>query len=305
MNTYVLNNGVQIPSIAFGPSFPLRWGGGDFFWNSKLGRFLDRGLGRRVHNKMRRIHCRNSVEESLQHGCRFIEMVGGGGAEYLTLQALERAGVGIADVFLSAWVCNPTQREGHTIEFVKNVKRSLGVEQIDLVTMLWPVPDNYIQTYKDLVSLYKAGDIRAIGVSNCHQHHLERILDACDVVPAVNQIEVHPLFTQKPLVEFCRNLSIQIQAYAPLARNDDRLRHNRCLQALGTKYGKTTAQIVLRWSIDHGFIPITRSFNKQRIAQNLDIFDFSLTADEMEAIDAININSRLRYDPDNCDFDAL
>ena len=106
------------------------------------------------------------------------------------------------------------------------------------------------------------------------------------------------------LSKYCKSQGIQVEAYSPIAQNNDRLRRNRVLHALADKYHKTM-QIILRWHIENGVIPIPRSTNIQRLKQNIDVFDFSLTPDEVESIDKININSRLRYDPDNCDFTLL
>lgn len=107
------------------------------------------------------------------------------------------------------------------------------------------------------------------------------------------------------MIEFCKSEKIQVEAYTPLARNDERLRHNRILRTIAEKYEKTMLQIILRWHIENGVIPVPRSTNIRRLKQNLDIFDFSLTPEEISQIDSININSRLRYDPDNCDFTIL
>ena len=130
-------------------------------------------------------------------------------------------------------------------------------------------------------------------------------MDNCEIVPAVDQFEIHPLFTQKPLVGFCHEHGIAVQAYTPLARNDDRLTKNLIMQRLAKKYHKSIQQIILRWDIQLEQIPIPRSLNPGRQKQNIDIFDFSLTDDEIKAIDSININSRLRFDPDNLDFHSV
>ena len=156
-----------------------------------------------------------------------------------------------------------------------------------------------------MLKLYDEGYIKALGVANCHQHHIEELLKVSEVIPAVNQIEVHPLFTQKTLIEYCQNKGIVVEAYTPIARFDDRLVRLPLLKRIAQKYNKTIVQIVLRWHIQNGLIPIVRSLNKKRQLENISIFDFKLTADEMDSIDRININARVRYDPDNCDFSIL
>lgn len=169
----------------------------------------------------------------------------------------------------------------------------------------WPVTGHFIETWKVMEEMYEKGYIKNIGVANCNIHHLETLLSVCKIRPVINQVEVHPLFTQKPLIEFCKKEGIQVEAYSPLARNDDRLRRNRVIGALAEKYKKSRTQIIIRWHIENGIIPIPRSMNANRMIHNFNVFDFSLSPDEVESIDSININSRLRYDPDNCDFTLL
>ena len=130
-------------------------------------------------------------------------------------------------------------------------------------------------------------------------------MERSGIIPAVNQFEVHPLFTQKDLIAFCKEKGIQVEGYTAIARFDDRLMRLPLLAEIAGKYNKTAVQVVLRWHIQNGVIPIVRSLNKSRQIENISVFDFSLTPSEMTAIDGININSRLRYDPDNCDFSIL
>jgi diketogulonate reductase-like aldo/keto reductase len=153
--------------------------------------------------------------------------------------------------------------------------------------------------------LYKDGYCRAIGVANCHRHHLEAIFKIAEIMPAVNQFEVHPLFTQKPLIEYCKSKNIAVEAYTPIARFDDRLVRLPALKEIAKKHRKTIVQVVLRWHIQNGVVPVVRSLNKTRQLENISVFDFELNDGEMKTIDGFNINSRLRYDPDNCDFSIL
>ena len=153
--------------------------------------------------------------------------------------------------------------------------------------------------------LYKENYCKALGVANCHRHHLEKILNIAEIVPQINQIEVHPLFTQKPLIEYCKSKNIVVEAYTPIARFDDRLMRRIKLTEIAKKHEKTPVQVVLRWHIQNGIIPVVRSSNKERQIENISVFDFELTDEEMKTIDGFNINSRLRYDPDNCDFRRL
>lgn len=301
-----LNNGVKIPCIGNGPggfSYPSSQIG----WLNHIpmiGSFTNKVIRKLsyLHNKRKKI---NSIAHCLKLGYLFIDYSSAYGNEDMIRKALKKSGLKREDVFLISRAANKDQFNGQVREsFMKSLK-AFGVDYFDLYMFHWPVTGHFIDTYKEMEKLYKEGLCRSIGVCNCHQHHLQEILDKCTVVPAVNEFEVHPLFTQKPLIEFCKQRDIQVIAYTPLARNDDRLRKNLILQGLGKKYNKTIAQIILRWDIQQGIIPIPRSSNYQRQASNIDIFDFELTNDEMKAIDSININSRLRFDPDNLDFHSV
>ena len=227
----------------------------------------------------------------------------GDGSEIL--EAIKMAGLKREDVFLTSRVSNNQQYNGTVRkDFLRSLEK-IGLDYIDMFMFHWPVTDHFVNTYKDMERLYKEGYVKVLGVANCHQHHLKDIMDNCEIVPAVDQFEIHPLFTQKPLVRFCHEHGIAVQAYTPLARNDDRLTKNLIMQRLAKKYHKSIQQIILRWDIQLEQIPIPRSLNPGRQKQNIDIFDFSLTDDEMKEIDSININSRLRFDPDNLDFHSV
>ena len=156
-----------------------------------------------------------------------------------------------------------------------------------------------------MVDLQRKGYVKTLGVANCHKHHLEELFDLCGVVPSINQFEVHPLFTQKELIGFCKENGITVEAYTPVARFDDRLMRLPLLKNIGEKYGKSVVQVVLRWHIQNGVVPVVRTLSQSHQKENLDIFDFELSNEEMADIDGVNINSRLRYNPDNCDFTIL
>lgn len=153
--------------------------------------------------------------------------------------------------------------------------------------------------------LYDEGLCKSIGVANCHEHHLESILKIASIPPAINQIEVHPLLTQKPLIKYCKERNIQVEAYTPITRNDERITRLPLMQKIAKNHQKTIPQIILRWHIQNGLIPVIRSMNYNRQKENLSIFDFSLSEEELKQIDSVNINSRLRFDPDNCDYSIL
>lgn len=183
--------------------------------------------------------------------------------------------------------------------------QQLGISVIDLYLMHWPVSYNYIEVWKQMEELYYRGKVRAIGVCNCHIHHLEEIMSHCMIKPMVNQIEIHPLFTQERLSAFCKDNNIQVMAYTPLARNDDRLTNSQILQKIAKRYHKAISQVILRWHIQLGNIPVVATNSINHWNDDNDIFDFELKEEEMKAISSLNLNSRLRYDSDNCNFMEL
>lgn len=306
MKQIELNNGVKIPCIGLGTgSKTMTWSYQKPFGKSLI---ISKVLNR-LYNYFYNIYkCRQvvkSFENSLDNGYRLFDYSAAYGRGYLIREAINNKQIKREDLFITSRVSNEQQFSGKIREAFFATIKDLGVDYLDLYLFHWPVTGCFIDTYKQMEQLYKEGYIKAIGVCNCNQHHLEKILEKCEVVPAINQFEVHPLFTQKSLISFCKGKGINVMAYTPLARNDDRLQKNLILKKLCAKYNKNWGQIVLRWDLQQGIIPIPRSSNPHRQAGNMDIFDFELTEEEMNAIDSININSRLRFDPDNLDFHSV
>ena len=201
-------------------------------------------------------------------------------------------------------MCNADQFNGDTRAALEKSLRELDMEYVDLYLLHWPVTDTYITTWQKVERLYEEGLCKAIGVCNCNIHHLEEMKRLVNIMPMVNQFECHPLFTQDRLREYCHQNGIQVMAYTSTARMDERL-SKTCLVPITEKYQKSIAQIILRWHQQIGNIPIVNSYNKNHFRENTEIYDFKLTEEEVAAILNININSRLRYDPDNCDFRKL
>ena len=206
--------------------------------------------------------------------------------------------------FIITKISNTDQYNGNIKEALKDSLKRLNTDYVDLLLLHWPVTSKYIESWKKMEELKEEGLCKSIGVCNCNIHHLEEIKKNCKIVPSVNEIECHPLFTQENLREYCNKNNIQVLAYTATARMDERLK-NTVLVDIAKKYNKSLAQIILKWHIQIGNIPIFNTTNVKRYKLNIDIFDFELTNDEIKKINAININSRLRYDPDNCDFTRL
>ena len=294
---------VHIPEIGIGPGI-LKYPS-----NSTMSKFrLVNYACRKWNNIQRRKYERqyiDAVANALQIGFRLLDYSAAYGSGELIGKAITKSGVNRSELFVTTRVSNWAQREHKVREEFLNCIRNMGVDYVDLLQFHWPVTDLFLDTWCEMEKLYEDGYVKHLGVANCHQHHLEEIFNVCKYKPEVGQFEIHPLFTQKPLIEYYQRHGIIVEAYTPLARYDDRLVRLPLLRRLEKKYNKTFIQIVLRWHVQNGVIPLVRSLNAKHQAENLDIFDFELLDDDMKAIDGININSRMRFDPDNCDFSIL
>ena len=201
------------------------------------------------------------------------------------------------ELFVTTKIWNTAQRIGDVEDTFNRSLERLGLDYVDLYLIHWPVPGCYTDTWKALEKLQTQGRVKSIGVSNFHIHDLEMLKKVSDVVPAVNQVEFHPLFNQPELLSYCRENNIAVQAYAPLARGA--YLHSQLLLEIGRKYQKTTAQIGLRWAVQQGISVIPKSVHKERIRQNAEIFDFSLTREEMDAITAMDAHQRTAGIPED------
>lgn len=210
--------------------------------------------------------------------------------------------LGAKDIFVTTKLSNGSQRKGNIRKAFMDSKKKLGLKKVDLYLMHWPNPETFLDSWKEMELLCKEGHIRAIGVCNFHQHHLEKLLEVAEIIPAINQVELHPLLNQKSLVKYCESKGIKVQAYSPVARMDPKLIEHSVLVNLSKKYNKTVPQIILRWDIQNKIITIPKSGNPIRIKENFNIFDFKLTDEEILQIDNINEDYRVRFNPDTVDF---
>ena len=242
---------------------------------------------------------------AFQTGYRLLDYSSAYGNGELIGKAIRKSGISRDALFITTRVSNRAQRGNKVREEFMDCLQGLGVDYVDLLQFHWPVTGYYLDTWREMEKLYEDGLVKHLGVANCHPHHLEEIFKICKYRPEIGQFEIHPLFTQKPLIEYYKQQGIIVEAYTPIARYDDRLVRLPLLKRLEEKYNKNFIQIILRWHIQNGVIPLIRSCNKVHLRSNFQLFDFQLDDEDMKAIDAININSRLRYDPDNCDFSIL
>jgi diketogulonate reductase-like aldo/keto reductase len=241
----------------------------------------------------------NAVAAALEAGYRLIDTAALYGNETGVGNAIRASGIRREDIFVTTKVWNSDQGYDNTLRAFEASLARLGFDYVDLYLVHWPVKGKYKDTWRALERIYKEGLARAIGVSNFHVHHLQDLMASSEVKPAVNQVECHPLLTQTELRKFCREQNIAFQAWAPIMKGQLDL---PVLTELAAKYGKTPAQIVLRWDLQNDILTIPKSIRPERIRENAQIFDFELSAEDMARIDALNQNSRFGADPDNFNF---
>ncbi|SEJ99841.1 aldo/keto reductase [Bacillus thuringiensis] len=213
---------------------------------------------------------------------------------------IKEAGISREDLFITSKVWNSDQGYETTLAAYEESLKKLELDYLDLYLVHWPVEGKYKDTWRALETLYKEKRVRAIGVSNFQIHHLQDVMKDAEIKPMINQVEYHPRLTQKELQAFCKEQDIQMEAWSPLMQGQ--LLDNEKLQEIAEKHGKTTAQVILRWDLQNGVITIPKSTKEHRIIANADVFNFELTKEDMETIDALNENHRVGPDPDNFDF---
>ena len=211
-------------------------------------------------------------------------------------EAIRASDVKREELFITSKVWNTDQGYDNTLRAFEASLERLGFDYLDLYLTHWAMPDTYEETYRALQRLYDEKMVRAIGVSNHQQHHLEKILATANTKPMVNQIELHPQLTQEPLRKFCADHEIAVTSWSPLARA--RLMEDSVLAKIGEAYGKTIAQVVIRWHLQNDLIVIPKSVTPSRIVENADVYDFSLSEEEMNLIDGLNQDWRTGTHPD-------
>ncbi len=215
-------------------------------------------------------------------------------------QGLEAAGISRKDLFVTSKVWNTDQGYETTLKAYETSLKKLDLDYLDLYLIHWPVKGKYKDTWRALETLYDQGKVRTIGVSNFHIHHLQDLLQSSKVKPMIDQVEFHPRLQQKELRAFCLEQGIQFEAWSPLMQGQ--LLDNLTLQGIADKYGKSVAQVIIRWDLQSGVVTIPKSIKEPRIIENSTVFDFELTAADMALIDSLNQNHRVGSDPDHFNF---
>jgi len=254
-----LNNGVEMPVLGLGT------------FQSKSGR-----------------ETQQAAEWALEAGYRHIDTAAAYGNEQDVGAAIRECGIPTAEIFITTKVWNDDHGYDSTLRAYDESCRKLGVDSIDLYLIHWPIRGTRMDTWRALVHLYEQGRVRAVGVSNYTSKHLQEVLVGASLVPAVNQYETSPFNTRQALHDFCREKGIQVESYSPLARGKKLDDHT--VAEIARQYGKTPAQVLIRWALEKGMVVIPKSIRRERIIENANIFDFSLSAADIQQLDGLNEN---------------
>ena len=243
----------------------------------------------------------NAVQTALENGYRHIDTAMIYRNEASVGEGIRRAGLPRGDFFVTTKLWNDDIRAHRGKDAFQESLDRLGLDYVDLYLIHWPA-DEWQQAWDDLQEIYASGRPKAIGVSNFQKHHIDELLANSDVLPAVDQIESSPQFTNHELIGQLRSKGIVAEAWSPLGGTGGNLLGSPVLAEIGAKYGKSAAQVVIRWHIQRGVVVLPKSTHAERIKQNFDVFDFNLTSEDMTDITALNTGKRNGADPDNFDF---
>ena len=279
MQNYTLANGVQIPAVGLGT------------WQTP-----DDETGYQA------------VLSALKLGYRHIDTAQGYRNEDIVGRAVRDSGISREEVFITSKLDNPNHGYDNTIRSFEETLQKLGTDYVDLFLIHWPNPLQYrstwqltnSETWKAFEELYHAGKIRAIGISNFRQHHIDELLKTAEITPMVNQIRLCPGDTQDELVKYCRERNILLEAYSPLGTGQ--IFKVPEMQALAEKYQKSIAQLCIRWSLQNGFLPLPKSVTAERIRENMDVFGFELSDEDISLIAGLTGCVGLSKDPDTTNW---
>lgn len=264
-----LNNGVRIPQLGFGTfQIPPE-------------------------------QTRETTLAALEAGYRHIDTAQMYGNEKDVGQAVRDSGLDRTDVFVTSKLNNDAHARDDALKAFDRSMEELDLDYLDLFLIHWPLPGkgDFVETWNVLEEIYRSGRVKAIGVSNFQPHHLRRLLEGSVVVPAVNQIEVHPYLTQDAVRSFGAEHGIATEAWSPIAQG--KVLGDPVIARIAERVGKSTAQVTLRWHLQRGDIVFPKSATRKRIVENFDLFDFELTEGDIGEISALNRDERTGLDPDS------
>ena len=243
----------------------------------------------------------DAVRTAIEDGYRHIDTASVYGNEASVGRAIAESGVDRADLFVTTKLWNDDIRKHRTKDAFQVSLDRLGLDYVDLYLIHWPA-EGWQEAWAAMQELYAQGRMRAIGVSNFERNHLAELLEQTDVLPAVDQVESSPTFPNQDLIDFCHGKDIAVEAWSPLGGTGGTLLTDQRLLDIGEKYGKSSAQVVLRWDLQRGVIPLPKSVHSTRIMQNIHVFDFELDESEMRIISSLDTGKRNGADPNNFDF---
>lgn len=205
------------------------------------------------------------------------------------------------EIFITTKIGNGQQRTGNIAREIEISLNNLRTDYIDLWLMHWPYPDYYIDTWHKMEEVYKSGKVKAIGMANCNVRYLEKLYQAGITIPLhCVQFELHPMRTAEDIVSWCQKHNIAIQAYSPLCRMIEPIKKSSILQAIANRHSKTIGQVILRWHIQQHTIPVIKTTNPNRMQENANVFDFSLSGDELKQISSLNQNYKFHLESVCC-----
>jgi 2,5-diketo-D-gluconate reductase A len=241
-----------------------------------------------------------AVTSALEAGYRHIDTAQMYGNEAEVGEAIARSGLDRGDLYVTTKLNNDSHRPEDARRAFDGSLKALGLDYVDLFLIHWPLPTRYggdfVSTWATLEEFYRDGRARSIGLSNFQAHHLRRIEQEGEVTPAVDQIEVNPYLTQDELRAVCAEHQVAVEAWSPIGRG--RALADPTIAEIAGRAGKTVAQVILRWHIERGDVVFPKSVRPERIRENIDIFDFELSGEDVEAISALNRNERTGPDPE-------
>ncbi|NLN66235.1 MAG: aldo/keto reductase [Clostridiaceae bacterium] len=240
------------------------------------------------------------VLAALECGYRHIDTASAYGNEAGVGKAIKESGIPRKELFITTKLWNDDMRADRTKEAFEESLERLGLDYVDLYLTHWPVKNKYIKSYLEMEKLYERGLIKAIGVSNCLQHHLDDLLEKCGIVPAVNQIQIHPRWNQAAFIQYCLNKGIAVEAYSPLGNGN--LIGDTEIEEIARLYNRSTAQIIIRWHLQRGVIVLPKSATLTRIRENINVFNFTLKEEHMERINQMNDDTCYGGHPDTFTF---
>lgn len=278
-DTYKLNNGVKIPIVGFGT------------WQTPSGEVA-----------------KNSALAAINDGYRLIDTAAAYGNEESVGEGIKASGVNRHDLFVSTKLWNTNHGYDKTKKAIDTSLQKLGLDYLDLYLIHWPNPaamranwaELNAESWRAMEEAVKAGKIRAIGISNFRREHIDELLKTATIKPAVNQNYLNPSDMQKDLTAYNDKLGILNEAYSPLGTGG--LLDNETVNKVAKNYGKSPAQVLIRWSLQHGFLPLPKSVHPEYIKANADIFDFEINSDDMKTLDGLHGAAKVAQDPDKTNF---